>query len=234
MLHNLINNLTLEEVKLIGNVPTPFEHYILSVPNGFSNKLPCFWSCKEGRNQAKKFIECCTDDQCPIIKELFDYCKSTNRHDEFMTELSYAISRIYTNHIRNIQKDNKIIHVFMGSDKKSEATGFHVGNNFWMAELPILQKLLFDNIITDIILHIYDYDGNHIKDYSIKNDEIDLPLWKRNWHPLDDVSTKRSYVDGITLQEDWDKWRNYPPRPYITYSKLKNIIYKWKTFIKLS
>jgi hypothetical protein len=225
----MFTNMTVEEVKLIGIIPTKFENYVMSVPNGFSDKLPCFWSCREGRNKAKEYKECCTDDECPIIKSLFDYCKSTGRHDEYMTELSYAISRLYALNIKNIKKDNKIIHVFMGSDKKSEITGFHVGNNFWKAELPILQNLLCENIINDIILHVYDYEGNHIRDYSIKNDDIDLPLWRRNWHILDDISTKNSYVDGITTQEGWDKWRTYPSRPYITYSKMKDIIMRWKS-----
>lgn len=104
----------------------------------------------------------------------------------------------------------------MGSDKSSEPsepTGFHIGNNLWVAELPVLQTLLHDGDIDDIILNVLDYQGiNFIRTLSLKHDVIDLPVWRRNWHTFDDPSTKKSFVDGIVKQEDWDKWRSEPPR----------------------
>jgi hypothetical protein len=226
--------MTLEDINSIAS-PNPtklveeFSHQIYSIKDGMINKLPCFWSCREGKLEATAHQEFATDNDYPIIRELFAYCSAAKMRVDYnetiMTALSYGISRIYALNVKNFPGTK--VHVFLGSDKSSELTGFHVGNNFWKAELPVLQDLLHREMIEDIILHVCD-NGIWARTISIKNDTINLPLWRRNWHPLDGEHTKNSYVNSNFTQEDWNTWRSAPPRTYITFSRLRYFAQIWR------
>ena len=119
----------------------------------------------------------------------------------------------------------------MGSDKRSEATGFHIGNNFWSAELPILQEMLWEGKIDGLKLVILDADGNISKNIDVATDHVDIPLWRRTWHHMDSEQSKKSFVDGLIHQHEWDAWRLEPPRPSLTYARMKYFIAKWRNII---
>lgn len=99
--------------------------------------------------------------------------------------------------------------------------------------MPTLNKFLRDGYIGDIILNIIE-NGKLTRRLSMKHDRIDLPLWRRNWHPLDGSHTKNSFVQNNVNHNDWDKWRLEPIRPYITYCKFKDIIKLWKRTTKVN
>jgi hypothetical protein len=187
---------------------------------------PCFWSCRDGRKIAKMSTDYCTDDDCMIISSLFKYCSALNKinFSELLVELSFSISRAYA----SLSKDKAIL--FMGSDKSTEAPGFHLYNNLWSAELPILMSKLRNGELQDIVLKIINND-TVVRELSMKNDVIDLPLWRRNWHPLDG-DNKNIFVDNCKVDSDYDKWRLEPPRSYVRYSTLKNVASKWISLIK--
>jgi hypothetical protein len=242
-IQNVLVKMSLINIKSVALIDTKdkptsyavlFENLIKQVKEGFLfDKMPCFWSCREGKKLAYKQNDNYTDSDYPIIRLLFEYCimirdSIIGYHNPFTTEMSYAISRIFAWSTRDVKSLQKTVPIFMGSDKITEATGFHMGNNFWIAELPILWVLLNDGSIDNVILHILDYNGNHIRLLNLKHHTIDLPIWRRNWHIHDNISTKKSFVDGLIKQEEWDKWRTEPPRQYITYSRLKEIIKIWK------
>lgn len=230
----MINVMDIKDIDSIGkkdatNLAIQFENYIKGIEGGTVDITPCFWCCKEGRTKALLETQFVTDSGYPIIKLLFEYCtlikEQVGKREKYMTLLSFGISRLFASYAkRDVPQD---IHVFMSSDKSIENTGFHIGNNFWMAELPVLHDFLRNNYITDIILHICE-KGQWSHDLSIKHDIINLPLWRRKWHPLDGKSTIKSYVDDNFTQNEWDQWRKEPPRKFTTYSKMLNIAYKWK------
>ena len=203
-----------------------------------SHKIPCFWSCKSGRNMAFSQSMMYTDTDCPIISLLFAYCvtltdiaKKLNRKDYFsiIKELSFGISRIYASfaYVADKNNINNNIHIFMGTDKLTEEIGFHIGNNFWSAEFPILRGLLDNHKIDDIILNIIKND-TIIKQISIKNDEINLPLWRRSWHPIDGENAKNSFIWPPMDNDDWERWRVAPPRQFITFQQMLNFIKIWR------
>jgi len=243
----LISSMTMNDIVTIAtenatSLAVKFEERFRESYNKSNTKLPCFWSGKKGREMAKKSEQYINDDDLFSTRVLFEYCSKIRtiigKHDDFMTELSFAISRCFVNLIALINvpstsssssstKSGKDINIFIGTDKATESTGFHVGNNFWNAELPTLQTLLSMGYVDNLILHVLDYDGNYQHILNLRTDNINLPLWKRNWHPLDPVATKKSFVDDILHQEDWEKWRVEPPRNFITYSRMKKIFRFW-------
>lgn len=204
-----------------------------------SDKMPCFWSTREGREQAFLNQDTFTDYDCPVINLIFGICSKLNKialkidfDFQILTELSFGISRIYASFAKLVcMKKPQSVIVFLGTDKPTEEIGLHIGNNFWCAELPTLQDLLNLELIQNIIFKIVK-NQKIVGQISKKYDKLELPLYRRSWHPLDDDVTKISYVWPKMLQSDWDKWRCAPPRPYITYHNLLEIIKKWRYYKK--
>lgn len=176
---------------------------------------PCFWSCKPGRLAASKDSTVFSDSDCQVLSTLFQLC--TDRNLDYGFELSSAYASLFVT--------KGIIKVYMGSDKATEPVGFHVGNNFWTAELPVLHTLLRNRTIDDVLFHIVDDAGNITRTLSLKHDNIDLPLWRRSWCISDGEDRKSSFVSKNT---DWDVWRKTPPRPYITYDTMLKYVRRWK------
>lgn len=210
---NMLNIMNIDDIKSIGTdnstkLASELELYINNLNIEIPDKMPCFWCCKDGRKKALLQEELITDDKIPIIRLLFEYCKfireKTTRNNSRMVLFSYSISRLYALYAR--KSSINPVYVFLSSDKSIEATGFHIGNNFWEAELPVLQNLLNKGFISDIIFNIYDIDDSE-RILSIKHDTIDLPLWRRKWHPMDGENTKISFVDSSFTQKEWDEWR---------------------------
>lgn len=77
-------------------------------------------------------------------------------------------------------------------------------------------------MIQDILLKIVEND-RMVRVLSMKDDEINIPIWRREWHPGDGEDVKSSYV---TMDTNWDEWRLAPPRKYILYSRLLLIVKK--------
>lgn len=267
ILNTITNFIYLSDIDDINTIGTQnatrkasiFTNYIENIDGGFNDLIPCFWSCKDGKIEAMKQKEFSTDQDHPIIKLLFEYCTIIRKNIEqiyheknfkddsgnnmkkiynLMTQFSYGVSRIYARRVKNFTKNNQTIHVYIGTDKATEPPGFHIGNNFWKAELPVLQSFLHDGIIQDIILHIAQYNGSLCDGYgynpnwklslSMFNDDINIPLWRRNWHPMDNLESSKSFTRPDMSQHDWNKWRLEPPRPYITFSRMKQLARTWK------
>lgn len=179
-----------------------------------TNSYPCFWSCRPGRTAAYNDPLSYTDADCYVVNLLFQHHKNC---------LAFEISRAYASFARGT------VLVYMGSDKMTEPVGFHVGNNFWIAELPTLQRMLREGKIENILLRIVG-EGRTI---SMKSGVIDLPLWQRQWRPHNGEETKRSYVSQVMSEDDWEQWRRAPPRKYITYSRMLEIVRRWKTLTRV-
>lgn len=190
ILHNIFIKMALIDIESIcTKTPTvlayELERYVKNTMITI-NKTLCFWSCREGKEKALAQKEYSIDNDYPIIKLLFEYCtvirENMSQHHDLMTSFSCAISRLFVSSIKDIALPDNIprnVHVFMGSDKSTENVGFHVGNNFWEAELPILKDYSNKGYIEDIILHIFE-NGSNIRNLSMNNDVINLPLWRRN------------------------------------------------------
>ena len=187
-----------------------------------------FWAGINARERAMIEPNYKTDNSYGIISLLFNFCSKlkTCGFDALqLTNISFAISRIYAAQTTGIAK------IFISSDKPSEKTGLTVGTNLWEAELPVLWNLYHRGIITDIQLYIDDgvlYNSKWMSGVSMINDKINIPIYRRTWHYLDNDNTKSSFVQANMIKADYDKWRETPPRKAITTTKLKSIIMKWK------
>lgn len=245
-LQNILLEMDELDIRHIGIIPGKFSQFIKELHLNYcyssaskcaSDLMPCFWSCRPGRDMARLDSHVYTDADCPIINLMFKYCHILNKNSEkdnlsmqkLLTNLSYGISRIYASFVQLAPKTNnqRIVSVYMGSDKSTERVGFHVNNNFWCAEFPLIRSLMRDGCVDDIVLKIVDCNI-FSREISLKSDPIDLPLWRRNWHPLDGADTRISFVRPGMDESDWEKWRQAPPRPFITYDKLQKIINCWR------
>lgn len=177
---------------------------------------PCFWSCQPGKEMAQRDVYSFTDEDCLVLKRLFAYCS------KIKLDYGFALSKAYASFAAQ-----GVISVYMGTDKLSEPVGFHIGNNFWSAEFPYLRRLLREGKIADIILKIVE-EGKIKREISVSKDTIDLPLWRRNWHPHDGEERKKSFV---WKNNDWQSWRKAPPRPFIRYDRLLYYVRLWKSLI---
>jgi hypothetical protein len=238
-----ISELTTADVDVLGtsaenkaeNKASPaskFRHFVYEQEhkniNAFRNVPHCFWSGIQARARANVLAregKAVTDSSYPFISFLFAVC-STIRSEAggvyggHETLISFAISRIYASFAQDLAL------VFLSSDKPSEPTGITLGNNFWMAELPVLQANKHNGKITDIKVSI---NTNSIWETYSFNELLFLPLWRRSWHMLDDIKHKPSFVTQKMETADWEAWRTAPPRKPITVYTLFHICRKWKT-----
>lgn len=113
-----------------------------------------FWSCFEARIKAQHELlqrDGAMDHSYPFISFLFALCTVLRNevdggvYTSQMTMVSYAISRVYASLARGTAL------VFLSTDKPTEPTGITLGNNFWEAELPVLQANKAHGIIHDIL-----------------------------------------------------------------------------------
>lgn len=187
-----------------------------------------FWSTRPARVEAYKLSdkkEYMLDKKHALINDLFERWSNiskTNKIDnKKMILISFAISRLYA-----LQATNNAL-VFLGSDKSTEGVGFHVGNNLWHAELFVLRHVC-KNIKFVIV------DDNNTKTYDVTPDKLlVLPIWRREYHILDDPKTSKSFVKRSYGQLEYDQWRMEPPRKGITYGRLYEHCQKWRKYKKI-
>jgi hypothetical protein len=214
-----------EEEKVYDSLITVGESSSSSISGSSSYTSHCFWSGIVARSYVLSRPELRTDYSYYIFNFLFELCElirieNNNEHSHQMTVVSFAISACYAT------LSSGTVHVYLSSDKQSERVGLTVGNNFWEAELYVLRHMLKLGSITDIIFHLYNNEDNNWVIDNIDN----IPLWRRNWHPLDGMEKQSSFVSMSRkniVKEDYDQWRLTQPRPHITTIQLKNIINTW-------
>lgn len=210
--------LTLDTSEIVDFVRKYHFIYCASIQSLCTQRLPCFWSCKNGGEYAKKNVNYFTDSDCPIISLLFN--------TKPLKEISYEISKAYAS------LASKEVMVYIGSDKSNEEIGFHLGNNFWNAEFPVLRNLMYQGIVSDIIINLIQ-NNIIIKKLSVKQNKITLPLWRRSWHPSDGIQRRLSFVWPAMTDKDWDVWRKASPRPFIRYNIIIKIVKIWKSKISI-
>jgi hypothetical protein len=176
-----------------------------------------FWSCRPGRELAQKFASTNNGyitDSHPGIVALFNHCKIAQRYVKNKSLLGYIVSGIYASSAKGD------VHIFIGTDKIIDACGFHVGNNLWEAELPVLRRLQNKNQINNIWVHT-------TQPILLKS----MPIWRRKWHPhLDKKVNKSLFVEDTFTQQEWDEWRLRASRPFITYGTIQKVLQKWKSY----
>ncbi|BBI30307.1 hypothetical protein QKT49_gp456 [Acanthamoeba castellanii medusavirus] len=205
-------------------------------------KERCFWSGMEARERARQKEDAITDDRCSLLSLLFSVCSKRRRenggmHTKQETLFSFCISSAYAYFAHGTA------HVFLSSDKPSERTGLTTGTNFLEAELPVLLR-------KGVRVAVYLMDDGNWKgpiDYGDKN--LDLPMWRRDWHPLDGRDSLASYVNVCPsvqsidpalflesrkekTQREWDEWRMQPPRTPCQTSLVSFVVKRWKSIIE--
>ena len=176
-------------------------------------------------------VRCITDAQHEGVASLFRCCSlvqpllrclSGSGHGDAAAAAAaaragYAASSVYASGARGDA------HVYVGSDKASEACGFHVGNNLWEAELPVLRRLQDRGLVHRIVLHT----AHPISPRR-------MPLWRRQWHPALDAAERRlRFVGHCRVQREWDEWRERPPRPCLAYGRLLHYARHWRRLSRL-
>jgi len=198
-----------------------------NVEHAFWTGMVARQHCVVQRNQMSLW----RDADCPFTSLLFDLCVAVResqggRHCAALTLISYAISRLYASMARGT------VHVFISSDKPTEPPGLTPGNNFCEAELPVLQDLVHQGLVDDILVYTYTAQSGWANGTPFA--DIDLPIWRRTWHPLlDPLETKSSFVLQYTTQAEWDAWRLEPPRTFTTLCALRRIVTHWKALCHL-
>ena len=209
------------------------ENYIKGFMD-LGNSNHCFWAGINARKKAIAEVNYKTDTSYLILTVLFNICYKLLTckiySQEKLTDISFAISRIYASQTTGIAK------IFISSDKPTESVGWTIGTNLWEAELPVLWNLYHRRVIKDIQLYIDNGilgNSNWNNGISIINYNcISLPIYRRTWHSLDSPDTKSSFVVPGMVQSDYDQWRLTAPRKFITTTRLKVIINKFKKNIK--
>jgi len=159
-----------------------------------------------------------------------------NQHSQILTDVSFAISRSYANlaiaeadtkivtvsassviaSASSVTTYNKQVQLYLSSDKDSEGVGLTVNNNLWCAELPTLKAAS-----VEISVFLYS-DGTWRGPVNLN--DLDIPVWRRNWHPLDNDIHRSSFVEPHYNITDFDSWRLAPARPYISLSYLRALV----------
>lgn len=229
--------LTSEDIDSIGSssptkTATEFVKFTSQYNTNTESSEHCFWSGMEAKKKAQSLTNLLKDSDYAVINLLFEICVMVRENNddtyfEELTRVSFATSRVFA----LFSKGNA--HIFVSTDKDSEPPGFTCNNNFWDAELPILQMLYFTKVVTNIWLYFYDHTiKSWLDPVSIHQTDIDFPIWRRKWHPiLDKVDIKDSFVHQKMTPSQWDSWRKNKPRTYITFQKLKQVIRHWKNIV---
>jgi hypothetical protein len=235
--YGLFFELRENDVDSIGtNKPTKLAEQIINACRPFFEQCNTyvFWSTRLARTEAYKLLNnnnTILDKNHKLISRLFEEWSKISKtldnksiSEKTMILISYAISRLYA-----LQATKNAI-VFLGSDKKTEDIGFHVGNNLWHAELPVLQ-----NNCPNIRFIMVDEIGDKTITHEITKDKLKyLPIWRREIHSMDDYSCSKSFVKISYTQNDYDEWRKEPPRRGILYGRLFKYYLKWKTYKNVS
>lgn len=108
IIHDMFKNMTLNDVNSIctetlTELADNFTQYIKNVEIFVPNKIPCFWSCEDGKQQALAQQKYSTDADYPIIKLLFQYCTTIRDqmkcHSLFMTFFFHMQFLEYMHHM---------------------------------------------------------------------------------------------------------------------------------------
>lgn len=178
-----------------------------------------FWSGMEARKE--KVPRTFSDADYPFIVYLFELCqrerqKNNGEYSERMTLVSFMISSCFAYFSRGTA------HVFLSSDKPTEEAGLTTGTNFMEAELPVLQRLKRNGDIQKIL--VYRFVSEDWKEpREIGEDSFDVPIYRRQWHPMDSFESKKSFVRQQMTQDEWEEWRDALPRKSCSWKTLKKI-----------
>ncbi|RUR08376.1 hypothetical protein [Legionella sp. km772] len=204
---------------IVNGFPGPYE---------FGDSSFNFWSGKAGKERAYSSPDAISDSNIPAIAAMYDISRSIRllqgKHDDFINLLISSISRLYASYTVGVA------HVYISSDKESEAAGFVANNNFWNSELPTLRHLLAQKLITDIQIHTYDHHlGQWNKSFSINSPQaLKLPVRRRSIHPSDDPLHADRYQTFFMSDAANSAWSKSLPRPEISYGALLKICGTWR------
>ncbi|AMQ10562.1 hypothetical protein [Brazilian marseillevirus] len=216
-MERLFQKLTREDFVSVGSgneTQTALEFLSLVKDNEptIGEKEHLFWSGMEARKQ--RINNTVSDADYSYISFLFDLCqKNKERYSEQMTLVSFMISSCFAYFSRGTA------HVFLSSDKPTEEPGLTTGTNFMEAELPVLQRLKQRGKIQKIL--VSRFVTGIWKEPQEMNGEFDIPVWRRDWHPMDGEETKESFVRKSMTQGEWEEWRKAPPRKSCSWKTLK-------------
>ncbi len=188
-----------------------------------------FWSGEAARSRAVSLETELSDNQAPAIAVMFDLCEAIQdiqgEYNTWLRLLSASISRIFAMHAFGVAN------VYISSDKPCEDAGLTVGNNFWEAELGILQRRLAKQQISDIRIHVFD----HLRQVwnppvSLNSPEgMGLQIRRRSFHRHDDEAHLDRFKAGKSEAER-ELWRQSGQRPTITLGSLKRIAGRWRVY----
>ncbi|AHC55133.1 hypothetical protein D1R32_gp416 [Tunisvirus fontaine2] len=173
-----------------------------------------FWSGMEAKKQSVKGTV--SDADYPYISYLFGLCKENGQYSKQMVLVSFMISSCFAYFSRGVA------HVFLSSDKPTEEAGLTTGTNFMEAELPVLQRLKRRGKISGIFVSRFTSGWTEPQEL---NESFDIPVWRRNWHPMDGEQTKKSFVWQNMTQDDWEEWRKTEPRKSCSLGSLRKVTY---------
>lgn len=200
--------------------------------NGFSgprafNKSVNFWSGQHAKIKALEASLELSDSKVPSISAMFDVCRAIHKvqqqYDDYITLLTSAVSRVFASYAFGATN------IYISSEKLSESPGLTIPNNFWLAELPLLQSLHKRGVITDIKIHLYDHHKQEWnKIVSLFTQEGDnIPIRRRAIHPLDMGGSEDRFKTLHMSDAKKKQWQDSKPRPFITYGGLKRIVHEW-------
>jgi hypothetical protein len=193
-----------------------------SIPGG---REYAFWCGRQGRQEAASRPDLWKDSDCRFVSLLFDLLALVRRlgggaHSDAMTRAFFAVSRAHAAGAQGVS------HIFLASDKPTEPPGLTQGTNLYEAELPVLRHLQRTGRISAIIVYTHDSDGAWSNGSNL--DAVDLPVWRRTWHPLDGEAAKPSFVEQHMTEEQWTQWRCAPPRRPVMLSALRELSRRWQ------
>lgn len=239
-----ISYFTEEDYESIGStLPTPRTKELIECfesldQNGFSlaqGNIINFWSGDEAKKRAWN-DDSLSDSKIPAIAVGFDICRAIQQIENkkkyhiMARKLPNIVSAIFS----SLAKDE--VRVFISSNKQSEPASIIAGNNFFKAELPVVQRLASQNIVTKIFIYLQSKEGiwQHPVEFNSKEADC-IPVvrrlpYKSGKVELDDKDSTPFVV--IERWKDRNHFKNWcdtaPARPSITLGQLRSIARKFK------
>jgi hypothetical protein len=190
-----------------------------------------FWSGMKGREKAHAQANELSDSSVPSVCLLFDICSEIQKaeHQDNYLHLSSVlpeiISRVYAS------KAQGVVNVYVSSDKNSEDPGLKIGNNFWSAELPILQFLKQNKKVSKVNIHLYHPLNNQweVIDFHSKKSSY-IPILRRTAHTVishskDDIKKFEYYRP----EQEFKKWCEISePRRVTSVGRMRFFASTWR------
>ncbi len=183
-----------------------------------------FWSGSAAKRKARR-ARSCSDSDIPAIRAMFrltgavwNHEAKTNR-DHLTTILPNAVSAAYAS------RATGVANVYVSSDKKSEPfAGLTIGNNFWLGELPILQRMVKSGQVEKILIHRKTPGGwkgpIDFNDFDASKHII----VRRREAQEGDKHPEAFYPKKQMTKKQLNEWKETSPaRPATTLGKLRSI-----------